>query len=284
MKRIAALALLLAAPLSAAGAEDSDPATETVHVVKPGETIGGVANRAVVPRILIIEANGLKAPYALKAGQKLIIPRRRTHTVEAGETGFAIALQYGVPWEAIATANGLNHKAPVKAGTKLAIPTITAAPAATPSQPAATAPAATKSADSKPSISVAANAPRFAWPAPGKLLRGFTPNSGRNPHTGIDLAGEMGSAVRAVGAGRVVYAGYEPKKFGNLVVIDHGKGWHTAYAKLQKVTVKKGDRAKAGERVGLLGNTGETPRTELHFEVRRYNLPIDPELVLPARD
>ncbi|MFM5907122.1 MAG: peptidoglycan DD-metalloendopeptidase family protein [Novosphingobium sp.] len=284
MKRIAVLALLLAAPLGAARAEDGDPASETVHVVKAGETIGGVANRAVVPRILIIEANGLKPPYALKAGQKLIIPRRRSHTVEAGETGFAIALQYGVPWEAIATANGLDPKAAVKAGTKLAIPTMTAATAPSPAERAAPAPASASAASNKPSISVAANAPRFAWPAPGKLLRGFIPETSRNPHAGIDLAGDLGSAVRAVGTGRVVYAGYEPRKLGNLVVIDHGKGWHTAYAKLQKVTVKKGDRAKAGERVGLLGNTGETPRTELHFEVRRYNLPIDPELVLPARD
>lgn len=278
MKRIAALALMIAMPNGLAFAQESDPKTETVHVVKPGETIGGIANRAVVPRSLIIEANGLKAPYALKAGQKLIVPRRRSHTIKAGESGFEIALQYGVPWEAIATANNLDPKTPVKAGATLAIPTIARA-----NSPAAGPTAAPQASAPLPSISTAANAPRFVWPAPGKVLRGFIPAGKKNIHTGIDLEGDPGSAVRAVAAGRVVYAGNEPKKFGNLVVIDHGKGWHTAYAKLQKVTVKKGDRAKAGERVGLLGNTGETPRTELHFEVRRYNLPIDPELVLVKR-
>jgi murein DD-endopeptidase MepM/ murein hydrolase activator NlpD len=87
-----------------------------------------------------------------------------------------------------------------------------------------------------------------------------------------------------VAGGKVVFAGLEPKKYGYLVIIDHGKGWHSAYAKLQKVTVKKGARAKAGERVGLLGNSGETSSTELHFEVRRYALPIDPQLLLPERD
>ena len=231
-----------------------------------------------MPRVLIIEANGLKAPYELKAGQKLVIPRRRSHTVKAGETGFAIALQYGVPWDAIATANSIDPKKPVKAGTKLAIPTIANVPAPPPGPAAAPG-----SPSAAPSLATSTGGLKFSWPAPGAVIRGYTP-SGRNAHTGIDLAGDKGSAVRAVAAGRVVYAGFEPKKFGNLVVIDHGKGWHTAYAKLEKVTVKKGDRAKAGERVGLLGDTGETKRTELHFEVRRYNLPVDPELLLPERD
>lgn len=279
MKRFAVLALMFAVPSGTALAQDSDPANETVHVVKPGETLGGVAQRAVVPRVLIIEANGLRAPYSLKAGQKLVIPRRRSHTVKAGESGFAIALKYGVPWDAIATANSIDPKKRVKAGTKLAIPTIANVPPPPPGPAAAQG-----SIPAAPSLATAPNGLKFSWPAPGAVIRGFTPSGSRNPHTGIDLAGDMGSAVRAVAAGRVVYAGFEPKKFGNLVVIDHGKGWHTAYAKLQKVTVKKGDRAKSGERVGLLGDTGETKRTELHFEVRRYNLPVDPELLLPERD
>ncbi|MFM6930735.1 MAG: LysM peptidoglycan-binding domain-containing protein, partial [Novosphingobium sp.] len=231
MKRFAGLALLLAVPAEGALAQDSDPANEAVHVVKPGETLGGVAQRAVVPRVLIIEANGLKAPYALKAGQKLIIPRRRSHTVKAGETGFAIALQYGVPWDAIATANSVDPKKRLKAGTKLAIPTIANVPAPPPGPAASPG-----SIPPAPSLATAPLGLKFSWPAPGAVIRGFTPG-GRNAHTGIDLAGDMGSAVRAVAAGRVVYAGFEPKKFGNLVVIDHGKGWHTAYAKLQKVTV-----------------------------------------------
>jgi len=72
-----------------------------------------------VPRVLIIEANGLKPPYALRAGQKLVIPRRRSHTVKEGETGFSIAMDYGVPWSAIAAANGLQLDSAVKAGQSL---------------------------------------------------------------------------------------------------------------------------------------------------------------------
>lgn len=280
MKR--ALLVLLALPLllAAKPKDETGAERETLHVVEPGETLAGIAKRAVVPRVLIIEANGLKPPYRVRAGQQLVIPRRRSHTVKRGETGFAIAYQYGIPWRAISTASGIDPADPVKVGQKLVIPTISAAPppVADPDQPAANA-----DADAKPGFGLSP-AVAFVWPAPGKVLRSFKPRGVRGAHDGIDLAGEMGSAVRAAAAGKVVYAGNEPAKFGNLVIVQHGEDWFTAYAKLQKVTVKKGKRVKAGERVGLLGNTGETSRTELHFEVRRDGVPLDPLELLPGRE
>lgn len=285
MKRAVAavLILALAAPLPApliAKPAASDPTTETVHTVGDGETLAGIANRAVVPRVLIIEANGLKPPYKVRPGQRLVIPRRRIHTVKPGETGFSIAMDYGVSWSAIATANGIDPAKPVKAGAKLAIPTIARLPAPVVgppgSEPGAGAPA------EKPDLDTDSG-PRFAWPAPGKLLRSFVPAGRKGAHSGIDLAGDLGSAVRAVAPGRVLFAGEEPTRYGFLVVIDHGNGWASAYAKLQKVTVRKGERVRAGERIGLLGNTGETSDTALHFEIRRKNKAVDPELVLKPR-
>jgi septal ring factor EnvC (AmiA/AmiB activator) len=49
------------------------------------------------------------------------------------------------------------------------------------------------------------------------------------------------------------------------------------------VTVAKGERVRGGERVGLIGDTGSTPTTELHFEIRRKTVPIDPLKLLPER-
>ena len=97
-----------------------------------GETLSGVAQRAGVPRILIIEANRLTEPYALRAGQKLTIPRTRHHTVGAGDTRFTISYLYGVPWQDIAVANGIEPAAALKPGQKLLIPSVIAAPAARP--------------------------------------------------------------------------------------------------------------------------------------------------------
>lgn len=268
---------------------DADPARETRHKVLAGETLGGIANRAEVPRILIIEANALKAPYTVREGQVLVIPRRRAHVTKPGETGFAIAMDYGVPWGAIAAANGLDPRARVRSGQKLVIPTI-AKVAAT---PAATAPAEDNDGPDSSGPRAVADAPvRFAWPATGKVRRGFAPRAkgassretGKtSPHDGIDIIGAKGDPVRAAGPGLVWYAGKEPNLYGNVVIVDHGKGWFSAYAKLSRVTVKKGETVRAGERVGMIGNTGSTPTTELHFEIRRKTVPQDPLKLLPPR-
>lgn len=284
MKRFAAFGLaltaLLTAPLLAEDAKAPDPKTEAVHVVNAGETLGGIAVRAEVPRVLIIEANGLKSPYALRAGQKLVIPRRRSHTVKEGETGFSIALEYGVPWSSIASSNGLKVGDPVKAGQKLAIPTISSKAVV------AAAPAAAPSPSPSPSASPAAladtPAPKFAWPLSGKVRRSFAgADTKGGPHEGIDLLSPEGTAVRASAAGKVIFAGPGPDDYGLTVIVFHGGRWTTTYSFLSKVTVKEGDMVKAGERVGLVGDTGMATEPQLHFEVRKNRVALDPVKFLP---
>lgn len=261
---------LLLAPLAMFLAATSEPAAspeeESEHVVLPGETLGGIAHRARVPRVLIAEANGLKPPYLLKTGQKLLIPRTRHHVVSRGETGFTIAYNHGVPWRDIAVANGLDPDAPIRAGQKLLIPTLI------------------DHGEADPAASAAAPiAPAFHWPLAGTVRRGFTARGQRNYHDGLDIRAPRGTAVRAAAEGKVLFAGDEPEQFGNLVVIDHGNGWHSSYAFLSRITVKAGDAVKRDERVGLVGSTGRARGNELHFELRRDNRPVDPRPQLPAR-
>ena len=274
MKRaglLAGLALLLAG--TGALAEDLPPNQATEHVVKPGETLGGIANRAEVPRVIIIEANGLKPPYHVRAGQKLMIPRTRHHTVIAGETGFTIAYAYGVPWREIAVANGMEPDAPLRPGQKLLIPTVLRQPA----------PAPAASPSPATSVPARAAAPRFAWPVQGAVRRGYTARGRANFHDGLDIRAPQGTAVRAAAAGKVLFAGEDPRQFGKLVVVDHPGGYQTAYAFLSRITVKEGDDVSAGERVGLVGNTGMAKGYELHFEIRQDDRPIDPDGLLPSR-
>jgi murein DD-endopeptidase MepM/ murein hydrolase activator NlpD len=276
------LAVLAAMPLLAQSGE-SDLKTATEYVVKPGETLGGIANRAEVPRVLIIEANGLKAPYTVKAGQKLVIPRRRSHTVKEGETGLSIALEYGVPWSAVAAANGLDPKAPLKTGTKLAIPTMTkaAVTAAVPSPSPSPSPSASPSA--APTLPPdTAKSPAFAWPYQGAITREFVARGGKKSfHDGIDISGEKGEAVRAAAAGKVIFAGQGPKEYGLTVIVYHSGRWTTTYGFLDTITVKEGEKVKAGERVGKLGQTGLAKEPSLHFEVRRNRVALDPVKYLP---
>lgn len=262
----AALLLLVAA---------SDPKTETEHVVKPGETLGGIAQRAEVPRVLIIEANGLQPPYALRAGQKLIIPRRRTHVVKDGETGLGIALDYEVSWSAIAAASGIDPKAPVRPGQRLVIPTATRVPAPSP----------THAPSASPSSTPAAGTARYAWPVTGAIRRPFAPRGGREAfHDGIDILAPADTPVRASAAGTVIFAGDGPKEYGKSVIVHHGGNWTTTYSFLSRITVREGDRVRAGERVGLVGETGLATEPQLHFEIRRSRVALDPVRYLPERD
>jgi murein DD-endopeptidase MepM/ murein hydrolase activator NlpD len=262
-------ALLLAGAALLLAAAEPDPRTETEHVVKPGETLSGVANRAEVPRLLIIEANGLTEPYKLRAGQKLVIPRRRAHEVAEGETGFGIAMDYGVPWSAIAAASAIDPKKPIKPGQKLVIPTMTRAVA--PATPAV------------PPLPLAEKPPeKLRWPLAGKVRRGFVERQGKaGYHDGLDILAKEGTAVRASAKGTVIFAGEGPPDYGLTVIVHHGGRWTTTYANLGTVTVKDGEKIKAGERLGKVGMTGIAKEPQLHYEVRRNRTPLDPADYLP---
>ncbi len=283
----ATLVAASSAPLLAKPAQP-DPLTETAHVVQPGETLGGIAVRAQVPRVLIIEANHLQPPYAIKPGQKLVIPRRRSYTVKAGETGFGIAMDLGVPWSAIAAANGLDAKAAVKPGQVLKIPTMAApraaaapAPAPSPAPTAAASPAA--AASTTAALPPDTRAPRMIWPLHGEVKRGFTARDGAQTyHDGIDIAAAKGDSVHAAAEGKVIYAGQGPKEYGQTVIVYHSGRWTTTYAFLDKVTVKDGQHVLKGQQLGLAGQSGLAASPQLHFEVRRNRAAQDPITYLPS--
>ena len=104
-------------------------------------------------------------------------------------------------------------------------------------------------------------------------------------HAGIDLAGELGSPILAVGDGTVIAAG-PASGFGNWVVIQHSNGDVSIYGHMQYFFVHKGQQVKAGERIALVGDEGFSTGPHLHFEVHQGGLAgpkIDPVPWLRAR-
>lgn len=99
-------------------------------------------------------------------------------------------------------------------------------------------------------------------------------------HYGIDINLNTGDTVRSAFSGRVRYAKFNSGGYGNLVVIRHYNGLETFYAHLSKIDVVPNQLVEAGESIGLGGNTGRSFGAHLHFEVRFYDLPINPELVI----
>ena len=94
-------------------------------------------------------------------------------------------------------------------------------------------------------------------------------------HTGIDWAASIGTPVVSSGDGRVVSVAVHGE-YGNTIVLDHGAGWQTLYGHLSKTEVVSGDCLSRGAVIGKLGATGLASGPTLHFEVQRWQQPIDP--------
>ncbi len=95
-------------------------------------------------------------------------------------------------------------------------------------------------------------------------------------HSGIDFSAQMGTEAYATGDGVVCDVEKGHWGYGNMVTIDHGFGYKTRYAHLQKAAVRKGQKVKRGQLIGFVGNTGKTTGVHLHYEVLKNDVPINP--------
>ncbi len=100
-------------------------------------------------------------------------------------------------------------------------------------------------------------------------------------HRGLDLraGGAPNQAVRAVFWGRVAHVGWLTG-YGETVILDHGRGWHTIYAHLEAVKVAVGEVVKSRQRIADIGQTGSLKGRYLYFEIRHKGQPVDPALWL----
>ncbi len=106
----------------------------------------------------------------------------------------------------------------------------------------------------------------FIWPANNHYLSGWDYNP--NTHPGIDIAAGLGAPIYASETGVVVFSGWSTRGYGNLVIIDHGNGWQTAYAHLSQINYGCGQAIAQGQLIGLAGSTGNSTGPHLHFEMR----------------
>ncbi|MCF8154985.1 MAG: M23 family metallopeptidase [Rhodoferax sp.] len=108
------------------------------------------------------------------------------------------------------------------------------------------------------------------------------PITGRSAlHTGLDFPALPGTAILAAAGGVVVTQEFQ-SEYGNIVEIDHGNDLISRYAHSSKVSVKKGDLIKRGQKVAEVGNTGRSTGPHLHFEVLVQGIPQDPQKFLNA--
>jgi len=99
---------------------------------------------------------------------------------------------------------------------------------------------------------------------------------GTRIHAGIDIAGRLGTPVRASADGVVSFAG-SAGGYGSLVRLDHGGGLQSRYGHLSRIFASAGESVRRGDVIGLMGSTGHSTGSHLHFEVRLHGRPLDPQ-------
>ena len=95
-------------------------------------------------------------------------------------------------------------------------------------------------------------------------------------HSGIDFSAAKGTEAYATGDGVVCDVERNEWGYGNMVTIDHGYGYKTRYAHLQKAAVRKGQKVKRGQKIGYIGDSGKTTGVHRHYEVLKNDVQVDP--------
>jgi len=121
---------------------------------------------------------------------------------------------------------------------------------------------------------------RLSLPVKGKILNKFGRQKDKQfasfiVHNGINIKVRTGVSVRSIFDGKVLYTG-ELEGYGNLVIIGHGKDYHSLYGHLDRINVKQNQVVQTGDIVGLSGDTGSLIGETLYFEMRKNGKPVEP--------
>lgn len=254
-------------PAEAAPATGAQSAAAT-HVVRPGDTLRGIARQYGVTVRDLVGWNNLADPNQIHVGQVL---RVGADMPPAG----AVVQPVAPPVEVLPVRPAAELPPPGPAvkqeprgGTQPYSDEAWAKLRPSSAEP----PAPAKPADAAPGDAA------WLWPASGQVIETYDEATNK----GVDIAGKPGDPVIASAAGKVVYSGSGLRGYGKLVIIKHDANYLTAYAHNQQLLVKEGDSVSKGQKIAEMGST-DADRPKVHFEIRKQGRPVDPLKYLPPR-
>ena len=124
----------------------------------------------------------------------------------------------------------------------------------------------------------------FCMPTSSRVLTSNFGSRWGRQHKGLDIKVYIGDTIRSAFSGRVRVVNYEAGGYGNYVVIRHYNGLETIYGHMSKNLVKPNQEVRAGEAIGLGGNTGRSTGSHLHFETRLCGIALNPALMFDFRN
>lgn len=218
-------------------------------IVRGGDTVLTISKRYNIPTKTIVNANNLKSPYRLTAGQKLILPGVEKSLIAKQSTIKAKELKKQITESNVDTTRAVIVKGK-------------AAPKITKNQ----------------ALSKKNNT--FMWPVKGKVVSKFGPKKNGYYNDGIKIKASKNTPFKSAEDGIVTYSGSELKNYGNLILVKHSNNWFSAYAHCNSVEVEKGDIVSKGQIIGYVGNTGNADDHQLYFGLRKGKKAVNPEAFL----
>lgn len=230
------------------------------YVVRPGDTLSGIAARFDLSMGTIASFNDISDARRMPAGATYKIPSQdgQLHRVRRGESLSTISGRYGISINRIRDANDLQSDT-LGIGQQLFIPDV----------------------EMDDTTLAMIKGELFVYPVRGRLTDGFGyrhhPITGVwHMHNGIDIAGRVGTPIVAARSGTVVHIESQIGNYGRFVILSHPGGFQTLYAHLHSFAVRRGQYVSTGEKIGELGNTGLSTGPHLHFSIIQRGRFIDP--------
>ncbi|MFC3872994.1 M23 family metallopeptidase [Neisseria musculi] len=190
------------------------------------------------------------------------------YRVQSGDNLYRIGLRFGQSAQTLAAWNNLSDPTKIEVGQVLRV-----RPKGSPGSASTSARAPAGSAAGETTVAPT-NRLNLQWPVDNgraNIIAAY--NGGSNK--GIDIGGEAGTPIKSAAAGKVLYAGEGLRGYGKLILISHNSSTLTAYAHNQSISVQKDQTVRAGQVIGMMGDT-DAERVKLHFEVRINGKAVNP--------
>lgn len=265
----------------------------TKYEIRKGDTLFGIARNFNTSHKLIIRANEIKGADSLRAGHTIMVPNRMgvLYKIKRGDTLTAISKKFKTDSVIISRNNGII-KDRLKAGSSIFIPDaieIKSIPVERIVKRETIRKKTVRENDDdavsddktdSPKISDSKRCFAFSWPLRGRITSGFgtrsDPFSGRRSfHNGIDISAEVGTPVKACADGEVIFSGWK-EGYGKLVVIKHANGYVSVYGHNSELKKDVGETVSKGDIISMSGMTGAVTGAHLHFEIQKYQTPLNP--------
>lgn len=243
-----------------------------IHIVRRHETLTSIARKRNVDIHSLVTMNNLKPPYKVHENQRLKLSYPTSSPLPLPKKKISTKLPKIKKIERIERIEKIEPLVPIKQFSPLR-ESWQGVPQQKPLK---------RTLQKKPStikkLTPVKHAPisKFQWPVRGKILAKYGKKSAGLRNDGINIEAKAGTPIKAAESGQVVYVGNALKGYGNLILIKHQGGWMTAYAHAQKTFVSKGIDIKKGQKIALVGSTGNVKTPQLHFEIRKKTRTVDP--------